>query len=213
MTTDGGVTFDAETHTYRRAGVVLPSVTTILAGVRLVDFSRARATVLQAARERGSAVHAAVQYDTDGTLDDTTVDDAIRGYVEAARAWRLDCHVTPIAVEYRVFHPTYAYAGTPDLIGWLDGQPAVVDWKTGRATDAVADLQLAAYAAALRYSPPPEWFAVTTHSPIQRIAVELHENGTYRAHRYTRPTEFALFLQALSIYREQERRGVRECVA
>ena len=203
------LTFDAETHIYRHLGVVVPSVTTILAGVRLVDFSRARASVLEEARIRGTAVHAAVQYDCEGTLDDSTLDAFVEGYVEAARSWRRCAQFDPIAVEYRVFHPGYEYAGTTDLIGYLDGQPAVVDWKTGRATDAVADLQLAAYAAALRYSPPPEWFAVAKSSPIQRLAVELSDDGSFRVHRYTRPTEFALFLQALSIYREQERRGVR----
>ena len=53
----------------------------------------------------------------------------------------------------------------------------------------------------------------TTGTPIMRVAVELHEDGTYRPHRYTRPRDFPLFLEALDIYREQIARGVRRLVA
>ena len=208
-----GLTFDPVKHQYRFHGLRVPGVTTILRSVRLIDFEGVGRGVLDAARERGHAVHDAVMFDCDGALDEATVDAEFLGYVDAARQWRLDCHFEPVGVEYALYHPTYRYAGTADLVGWLNGEPAVVDWKTGRASDVCADLQLGAYGAALRQLPPVEWFDMTGGTPIMRIGVELHADGTYRSHRYTRAQDFALFLNALTIYREQERRGLRECVA
>jgi hypothetical protein len=207
------LTFDAATHTYRHDGFVVPSVTTVLAGVRLIDFSRANPSDLDDARDRGHAVHAAVQYDCEGVLDEATVAPGLLGYVDAARQWRLDARFDPFAVECRVYHPEYRYAGTADMVGYLDGAPVVVDWKTGRASEVAADLQLAAYVAALRAAPPAEWSMRSPFMAIQRFAIEVRANGTYKPHRYTRPMDFPLFLKALDIYHEQGKRGIRSVPA
>lgn len=208
-----GLTFDPVKHQYRVNGLRVPGVTAVLSAVGLIDFGGISNGVLDDARARGLAAHAAVQFDCEGQLDESSIGADLLGYVDAARQWRLDVRFEPVGLEYRVYHPTYKYAGTADVVGWMGGAPVVADWKTGRPSDVAADLQLAAYAAALRQSPPVEWFDATSTTPIMRVAVQLHDNGTYRSHRYTGPRDFPIFLEALDIYREQERRGLRRTAA
>lgn len=203
------IDFDAVAHEYHIGTVRVPSVTTILNGVGLIDFSRVPEPALELGRERGQKAHTLIQYHLTGELDGDSVDPGLAGYLRAAIEWMRISGFEPTACEHRLYHPTYHYAGTADMVGWLGGRPTVLDWKTGRASDAIADLQLAAYASALAVLPPVSWIDVTPSTPVQRLSVELHPDGTSRSHHYTRPHDFALFLNCLAIYREQERRGVR----
>jgi hypothetical protein len=63
------IAFDPATHTYTLDGEVLPSVTQILAWARIIDFSQIPEPYLQAARDRGTAVHAAIHARHRGTFD------------------------------------------------------------------------------------------------------------------------------------------------
>lgn len=206
---EADLAFDEATHTYTWRGTPVPSVTTILRAVGLIDFSRVPTATLDAAMQRGRCVHEAIDADMRGDLWPSDVSEDEAGRIHAARAWLKDSGFQPTIAEARLYHPTYQYAGTCDLAGFLHGTPTVVDWKTGRASDAVADLQLAAYAACLRETPPIEWLDVSPTTPIQRISVELTKLGRYRAEVYRGVTDFQKFLQCISIYREQIKRGVR----
>ncbi len=60
--------FEPVGHIYRLNGEIIPSVTTVLKGVRLIDYSFIPQDVLQAAAKRGQLVHQALQYYAQGTL-------------------------------------------------------------------------------------------------------------------------------------------------
>lgn len=205
--------FDAADHRYelhhQGGGVeTLPSVTTILRAAGLIDFSGAPSAVLAGAQARGTRVHTALHYAAEGTLDWSTVSVDDRPYVDAGMAFLTTAQFRPLCLEHRLWHPAYRFAGTTDLVGWWGDSPAVADYKTGRAADVAADLQLAAYAGCLRTSPPLAWMDVTLSTPIVRVSVELTKTGTFRTEVYRNPNDFTTFLSCLTVYREQERRGL-----
>lgn len=194
------LTFDADTHTYRLDGRVLPSVTQVLERTGLVDYSFLPPATRDMALARGRAVHEAIALDLEGDLDESSLegqDGSIAGYIEAARSARRDLGIIgqPELFEHRAHHPAYLYAGTCDLIhGDL-----LIDWKTNKAEWWVR-LQTAAYAA---LHPEPGRF--------RRIAVELHNDGTYRlltfaASNYRRDfADFAAALRVLQLLDEHDR--------
>lgn len=63
--------------------------------------------------------------------------------------WARDHHVRPVAIEQTVWSQEYGYAGTMDLLAHVDGELALVDFKTGKAIYEEAYLQNAAYQVAL----------------------------------------------------------------
>jgi hypothetical protein len=63
------VDFDPVPHRYSVGGTVWPSVTQILQHSGLIDFSHVPRATLDAARERGDAVHRAAHYFNEGDLD------------------------------------------------------------------------------------------------------------------------------------------------
>lgn len=154
---------------------MLPSVTTILKVVGLApDFSMIPEDTLNAARDRGTAVHAAIEghhygYETALAPEHKPWFDAYLRFVEQT------AHV-PIVSENEVVNEAWGYCGHPDRIGWLTlegftGHRTVIDFKSGAS--AGVEWQLAAYAAA--------WNAQHPQQPIDRaVAVALKKNGTYR---------------------------------
>lgn len=159
--------FDPDTHTYVLRGQDVPSVTGVLRFARYIRlfedlFEHAergtmswvdaltvlerRMTFLEAARKRGQDVHALLQFMVEGDLDESSIDDAYRGYVESGRAYirREVQHV--YGAEVRVWSDQRKYAGTVDLLAvHHDGYVSVDDFKTGDPEDVAADVQLAAY--------------------------------------------------------------------
>lgn len=200
------LTFDEPTHTYELRhpdGPVeaLPSVTTILRAVGLINFDGVPEKVLVAARERGRRCHKAAQFLTEGTLDWDTVDPDERGYVEAAGRFLADAQFDVLAQERRLYHAAHRVAGTCDLLGWWQGKPAVGDWKTGDPDVVAARYQLAFYASMLRAMPPLEWIDMAPSTPIQRVSIRLHKDGRYSADVYRDPTDHQVALAALTVYR------------
>jgi hypothetical protein len=212
MTAPLVIDFDEAAHRYVVNGEEWLSVTTVLARVGLIDFSGIPRGILEAAQNRGTRVHKAAHYLTEGTLDWDSVVIEERGYVEAAAAFLKAAEFEVLAQERRIAHPTYRYAGTADIIGWWQGRPAVGDYKTGDPDDVAADLQLSAYAEALRAVPPPEWFDFTPATPIARVSIRLFKDGRYLPEVYDRPEnarDFSKFLAALTTAQEQLRRGLK----
>jgi hypothetical protein len=183
--------FEASTHTYRVAGQVIPGVTTILKDAGLIDYSMIPQEVLLVASQRGTAVHQALQYLDDGTLDESSVDLSIAGYIEAYKRFCDESGFVPGHIEHRVFHPAYRYAGTLDRTGVFRGSsaPVLLDFKTGIVLPGHR-LQLAAYTHCM---PAPRRF--------RRCALKLNADATYRLHEfpaseYQRDVE--VFLSALA---------------
>lgn len=112
---------------------------------RLRTLERARWDKTKAAAARGTNVHELAMRLAAG--QEVTVPDEIAGHVDAYLQFVADWQPRELLVEVPVFHRTYSYAGTLDLIAELaDGNNWLLDWKTG-ATGIYPEsaLQLAAY--------------------------------------------------------------------
>lgn len=194
---EGRLQFDAATHRYTLAGRDLPSVTQVLASVGIIDYSHLPPDVRSMALERGRAVHEAIALDLEGDLDEESISE-IAGYVQAARSARRELGVD-VAIdgwEIRRYHGTFLYAGTIDLLAG----DVVVDWKTNQAEYWVR-FQLAAYAALVCGPLPPR--------RIERVCVELHDDGTYSHFRFPGlewDQDFETFLAALRVHEEKTNR-------
>lgn len=183
------LTFDPAAHEYFWNGQLVPGVTHVLAASGLIDFTGVPIDALVAARERGTAVHRMCELDDLGDLDEDSADDALLGYLVAWRKFRAETNFVPDMVEWRVFHPTYRYAGTLDRRGMLFKCDAVADIKTG-APQRATSVQTAAYAMAL----DPKH-----GQKLKRYAVHLQEDGNFKLIEYKDPRDFIVFIAALTL--------------
>lgn len=187
-----------EDHTYWLGDEQIPSVTTVIADVGLVDYEWST----RFAMERGSQVHKAIHYYLDGDLDLDTLHPMYRGYVDAALRAIEELELEVVGIEQRLFHPIYRYAGTADLIARRHGVLNVVDWKTAFNPPRATAHQVAAYAEA--------WRDLTGDDVGERGCIGLSSDGQYRLHQYDGATDFDGFLAALSIYNLRTQYGVRK---
>lgn len=121
--------FDPESHTYWRGEQRLESVTEVLRGQGfLPDYAKLDPFY----RERGTAVHLAIQLDLHGDLDDDSLDENVQPYVERARRLFETIHFKALWCEGPLSCPVYGYAGTPDALGDSDIGLILPDWKAGQ---------------------------------------------------------------------------------
>lgn len=64
--------------------------------------------------------------------------------------WKKTVNLKPVHIEQTVWSDRYGYAGTMDLLAYVNGVLTVLDWKTGKAVYPEAHLQNAAYRHAIR---------------------------------------------------------------
>lgn len=176
--------FDPATHEYRVAGRLLPSVTQILKSAGLIPESGWSSV---RAMSRGTLVHTACHYDDEGDLDEATLTESLRGYVEAWRKFKREVKLLEIvAIEERVWHPTYLFAGTLDRRVRINGRLGIIDIKTGQRQP-WHSLQLGGY-------------SLTQKELHRRYAVRLASDGNYRLDEYNDPNDTTAFLAALSVH-------------
>jgi len=161
------LTFEALRHAYTYDGQPIPSVTQVLKDMGLTDYSMISQDVLQAAARRGTDAHLACQLDDEGDLDESTVSDAIRPYLEAYRRFRRETGFVPDLIEARGYDPALRVAGTLDRTGTLNGKPVLLDLKTGILLPGHA-LQITAYT---RFLDKPRLYV--------RYALRLKDDRTY----------------------------------
>lgn len=151
----------------------LPSVTQILSTVGLgQDLSRIDADVLEAARERGSAVHAAIEADHYGYAYE--LDPELKPYLDAYHLFVEQTGHEPIVSEYELVDREWRVVGHPDREGWHQRTTrALYDFKSGGAQG--AEYQLAAYRFIRNRLRPKEPIATT-------FTVQLRRDGSYRLH-------------------------------
>lgn len=186
--------FDATTHRYTLGGKHLPSVTQVL---QLLDqFEDVSPAVLEAARERGTHVHAVTELDDRDELDESSVNVALAPYLAAWRKFRADTGFVPTHIEDRVAHRHLGYAGTLDRMGTLRGRPALVDIKSGLKPKSVG-AQTAAYLEA--------WMLTSgaRRRPV-RYCVQLNPEG-YRLHVLDDPADWPLFVSCLNVHNWRSR--------
>lgn len=186
------IEFDEPAHTYavvrvdaegrEQRHVPRWSVTGVLKAAGYLAFDRIPLATLEAARDRGTRVHRALQFYTEGTLDWSTVAESDQGYVESGAALLESGQIEVLAQEVRVWHPQWDYVGTLDLLAWWQGGAAVLDFKSGDPADVAAHLQTAAYVEALRAlialgQGPIELIDTAPGDPITRASIALRRDG------------------------------------
>src|SRR3990167_728594 len=124
---DPELTLDEE-HVYRKRGVVVTGVTTVLDSCGLIsDFAKSENAAL-----RGSLVHKACYYLAMGQLDWNSVDERIVGFVLAYKKFLDEVPNEPIELEQGHLHREYLYAGTLDaLVESRKYRRFLYDIKTG----------------------------------------------------------------------------------
>lgn len=183
--------FDPVEHRYTLDGRPLVSVTQALKGAGVVDFSGIPAHTLERARRRGQAVHAACHYLDEGDILWDSVKEHILPYVRAWEKAKADLGLEVIGehTEKPVFHPTLLYAGTPDRVCRYKGRLGVWDIKTYEA-DEWTGLQTAGYAEPLR---------LKIGEPLDRWAIWLKPDETYRLRQFTETRDWPVFQACLTV--------------
>ena len=188
-------------HRYFAGARELLGVTRTLELGGVSDFTAPWFT--EGVRDRGQAVHAMVAADVDGTLDEGALEPSLVGYLTG---WRLFCaEVEPVVdfSEQIVSDLQLGCAGTLDLLVHRPGQSAarrtLLDIKP--AIYPSAAVQTAAYArmAAGLYDTP---------MLLDRAALVLPGDGTYRLHPFTDRSDDRVFLAALTLASWKVRHGL-----
>lgn len=193
------IVLDRDSHVYRHKGRVLPGVTTILAPI--CDLSMVPPAALEFARQRGHAVHKALELYNNGALDYETVDDEVGPRLRAYMQFLKDSGYTPRFNERIVHHATLDYCGTLDTFGTLgDGSAALIDYKTG-AIEAAAALQTAAYRTALAEELPEA-------AKARRYALWLGVDD-YKLIPFNDARDWSVFLSLLNIHKWTQSNGRR----
>lgn len=168
-----------------------PRVTRILADVGLgPDFSRVPPADLEIARDRGNAVHAAIEALAYGYFEGEP-DPAIAAYLDAYRKFIHESRYVTLASEFEVVHPAWRYQGHPDSLGLIGTTRVILDYKTGEL--GAVDYQLVAYVEARNAMHPTE--------PVTAgIAVQLRDDGAYRIHEADLNAARPVWYAAVTVY-------------
>jgi len=145
-------------------GTRVPSVTTITgarkSGVegllswanKLGQEGKDHREVRQQAADAGSLVHSMVENSIHGRepwdglppADEKTTAQVQQGF-DSFKDWSRVMHVQYLETETPRISEKFAYGGTPDAIGYVDGKLALLDWKTSNAVYGDYIIQMAAY--------------------------------------------------------------------
>jgi hypothetical protein len=174
--------FNPQNHTYGIDGVLIPSVTTILQDMGLIDTRY----FTDYGRDRGKLVHRIIHWHITYELDEDTIDPTLRPYFDAWLSFEKDTNFICTAAEKPLFRLVYRFAGTPDYIGLLNGIEAVIDGKSGGLYPSTA-LQLVGY-------------EILAERPLKRYALQLMETGKYKLTPYKERSDRGVFLGCLAAY-------------
>ena len=145
--------FDESEHkyTYRDGGMelLLPSVTQLLRFVSREIYGEVPSHILDAAAERGTKVHEAIEMSAKFGWMETDTDTL--PYMLAYQEWEKEHGFKMLASEYRIYHRTRLYAGTADAL-FLDGDDlCLMDVKTSKTIlEGLTTAQLYGYTEALK---------------------------------------------------------------
>lgn len=176
------VQFIPETHSYIVSGVKYPSVTQILKDEGFVDDT----WFTDESRRMGNQVHLITRLYDEGTVDEWEFDPAIYPYLEGWKGFLRESGFRPEIIERPYGSTVYRFAGTPDRIGILNGEPAILDIKSGAVQDWTA-LQTVGY-------------EILHGRYAARFGVHLFDNGRYQLTPFTDRDDRGVFLAALSTW-------------
>ncbi len=121
-------------------------------------------------------------------------EDKVQAGFLAYLGWLQEHKFKALEIEMRLAHPTYLYAGTLDVVGILDGELAILDWKSSGGIYLENYLQISAYKKA---------YEETTGKEVKRVFI-IHlgkKDGDFIPYE-VRDTEtpFEMFLACLKLY-------------
>lgn len=186
------IEFDEAQHLYTLGGMRLPSVTQVMEPMSLMLYRDVPEQMLDAAADRGTRAHEQVSnFIRYGILES---DEDTQPYVDAFLLFNQDRRPTWIASELRTFHRLMGYAGTIDLIGYIEPDDGtgvdVIDLKcTSVFHPVMLATQIGAYAEALR-----------SHGVKvrRRYGLQLLKTGKYRFEQVE--DGYKNFLHCLALY-------------
>lgn len=163
------LSFDEATHSYFIDGRPVPGITSIIKDLG-IGADHTHTDPVHSLR--GRAVHRAIELYDQGTLDETSVDPAIRPYFNAYLKFLDDTGFRPVYHELRLGHDTLSFAGTLDKVGYIGGALGILEIKTTEAVDLKAlRAQLAAQSVLWRRNYPKR--------PIRwKYGLQLRKDGT-----------------------------------
>lgn len=162
--------FQDNNHIYQLDSMTLPSVSDLCAPMHKDVYENVPKWQLEAAAERGTAVHLATQaLDASGCV---SVEEEYLPYVMAYRNFLAEHRAVWSLTECPMYHPELFYAGTPDRYGDLDGKLTLLDVKTTYTVyKPLCRAQLNLYRLIL----------VSRGFPVERMAIlHLKRDGTYK---------------------------------
>ncbi len=147
------IDFNEEKHIYTLRGVRLPSVTQIMRPMSAMLYESVSEATLMEAADRGTRAHESVSNYVLYGIEE--YDEDTEQYVKAFLQFQRDFKPTWVASEYRTYHKIMRYAGTIDLIGYIEPDDGtgvdVVDLKcTSVFHSTMLATQIGAYAEALK---------------------------------------------------------------
>lgn len=191
--------FDEENHIYTIGDMVLPSVTQILQTV----LGRNRFWSKES-REKGKIIHKAISLHLQDNLDEETVDEEIAEKFEAFKRFMLESKFQPdlLYCESPLYSRVYYFAGTPDLVGILNGCLVLIDIKTGQPSD-MHSLQTMAYKMLLAEA------GIKTE---KRFCLYLKEYRYRLSENIDNSSDRAIFISALNLYNYKKIKGEKACI-
>ena len=188
--------FKEQNHTYMLEGEELPCVSDLCRFLHREIYKEAPAWQMEAAAERGTAVHLATEkLDKQGVAE---ISEEHLPYLQAYKAFLLDYRPSWVFVEKPIYHPDYRYAGTIDRYGDIAGDAALVDVKTTYAVyKPLCRAQLNLYRLML----------IARGYPVHRMYIlHLKRDGTYKLIPFVEDDPLALALIAIHNALRKKRR-------
>lgn len=187
------VVFDEDAHTYSQGGVLVPrSVSGLLKKYGLtIDYSKVPAHHLELARQRGKAYAEGRRLIVQGQeLDPSTVDPRIEGYITAFQTFWQECDVKLIETEIPRVSPL-GFGFTADIFCWVNGVRSVIDDKATFKVPKSVGPQTAGYKIGRN--------SLYAFEPIiDRYALHVRKDGTYRFKQLEDPDDEAAFMDCLN---------------
>lgn len=204
------IVFKQDTHQYFVDGIEKIFPSKVLKELHLTkEYGAIDPAVVENAALRGSAVHKLLEYKTKGELDQYEIHEELRPYLDAHELFLQETKfkADPTACELKLYSAHHDYCCTLDIVGVLDGEIVVIDYKTSSAHDKAVELQTAAQFIAYN-----EWNQI--RPAMKRFSLQLRKNGKYTLRDHSDVSAF-LWLDALKLHRwknAENKRGKREVV-
>lgn len=205
----------SDAHEYTVGGIQWPGVTSVINTVVrkqalehwIGEVGNDEAErIRDKAATHGTLVHALAALVVQGIPSIAMGDEGpTQAQVQAFTSWYEEYVEEVHAVELKVAHPTWRYAGTLDLLVRLKGdkRPTLVDLKTGKAVWPEAKMQCIAYVrAAQEMGLLAEYGYLRKASRRGVLHIPRDADGPARFHEYrSDQADFQAFLSALYLYR------------